>query len=154
MWIPVRDIYCRFTSDLNFTAAWYLPFRNMFGMRLAETLALHWPLGHAINLLSVCRIFHTAMYNLLEVKLQILEGFMLKNLSTRGIQQVSGSEEAIIAFWMESNCGLHLHINYLVHSSVTFQNEKHPQIILKIIVQTWSILIFAELDLQNMWQHI
>jgi len=57
------------TADGNFIPSKYLEFVDVFSKRNAETLELHHPIDHTIDLEPGFKIPYGRIYNLLEVEL-------------------------------------------------------------------------------------
>jgi hypothetical protein len=77
-----------------------------FSRRNSETLELHHPIDHPIDLKPGFKITYGGIYNLLEVILESLKAYLETNISNGVIQQESSSATAQILFVNEIDGGL------------------------------------------------
>jgi len=121
---------------------------------MAETLAPHRPIDHAIDLEPGFNIPDGWIYNLSEVELKTLKAYIETNLANGFIQRSSSRAAAPIVFAKKKDGGLQLCVDYRALNRATVNNRYPLPLISEMLDRLRGARIFTKLDLWNAYDLI
>jgi len=142
-------VYTVPTDNGGYIPAKYSEFVEVFSKAKAEALPPHRSIDHAIDLESGYKLPYGRIYNLSEVELRTLKGYIETNLANGFIQRSSSPAAAPILFTKKKDGGLRLCVDYWALNSGTIQNRYPLPLISEMLDKLRGAQIFTKLDLRN-----
>jgi len=127
----------------------YKDYLDVFSKDRGETLALHRPIDHVINLEPGFNIQYGRIYNLSEVELKTLKAYIKTNLPNGFIQPSSSPVAAPILFAKKKDGSLQLCVDYGALNRGTVKNPYPLPLISEMLDRLHGARIFTKLDLRN-----
>jgi hypothetical protein len=142
------------TDDGGHIPAKYREFVEVFSKAKAETLPPHRPIDHAIDLEPGHKLPYGPIYNLSEVELRTLKGYIQKNLANGFIQRSSSPVAAPILFAKNKDGGLRLCVDYRALNAGTIKNRYPLPLISEMLDRVGGARFFTKLDLRGAYHLI
>jgi len=108
-------------------------YNNVFNLKNAFTLFDYKKKNYNINLLSNKKFFYELLYFLFEKELNILQEYLLKNLTLGKICKFIKFINASMLFVLKSNNSLRLYIDYCNPNIIIIKNKCSLSLIKKIL---------------------
>jgi len=143
-----------FTDDGVRIPSQYRYFVEVFSKTKAETLPLHRPVNHGIDLEPGYKIPYRRIYNLSEFGLKTLKAYIETNLPNSSIQPSSSPAAVPILFAKKKNGGLWLCIDYRSLNLGRVKNGYPLPLISEMPGRVHGARIFTRLDLRKAYHLI
>jgi hypothetical protein len=152
--IDVENAEMVMTDDESPIPAQYQDFVEVFSKVKAETLPLHRPTDHAINLEPGNKLPYGRIYNLSEFELKMLKPYIETNLASSFVQRSSSPAAALILFAKKKDGGLRLCVDYRALNLGTVKNRYPLPLLSELLNRLREARIFTKLDLLNAYHLI
>jgi len=142
----LRDVFREMRNIKNYN--------NVFDLKNAFTLFNYKKENYNIDLLLDKELFYELLYSLFEKELDILQKYLLKNLTLSRICKFINFVNASILFVSKSNSSLKLYINYCNFNIITIKHRYSLFLIEKTLNCLIDAIYFIKLDLKNAYYRI
>jgi hypothetical protein len=128
-------------------------YNNVFNLKNAFTL-FNYKKIYNINLLLNKESFYELLYFFFEKELNILQKYLLKNLTLSKIRKFISLVNMLILFVLKSDNSLRLYINYCNLNVIIIKNKYSLSLIKKTLNCLINDIYFTKLDLKNAYYRI
>jgi len=129
-------------------------YNNVFNLKNAFTLFNYKKKNYNINLLLNKKSFYKLLYFLFEKELNILEEYLLNNLTLNKICKFISLVNSSMLFVLKSNNSLRLCVNYYNLNVIIIKNRCSLSLIKKTLNCFVNIVYFTKLDFKNIYYQI
>jgi len=129
-------------------------YNNVFNLKNAFTLLNHKKKNHNINLLLDKESLYESLYSFFKKKLDILQKYLLKNLTLNKIYKFISLVNASMLFVLKSDNNLRLCVNYYNLNVITIKNKCSLSLIKKTLDRLIDVVYFTKLDFKNAYYRI
>jgi len=129
-------------------------YNNVFNLKNAFTFLNYREKNYNINLLLSKESFYKLLYFFFEKELNILQKYLLKNLTLSKICKFISLVDILILFVLKSNNSLRLYINYCNLNVITINNKCSLSLIEKTLNYLIDAIYFTKLNLKNAYYRI
>jgi len=142
----LRDIFRKMRDIKNYN--------NIFDSKNVFTLFNYKKENYNINLLSNKEFFYKLLYFFFEKKLDILQKYLLKNLTLNRICKSISFVDISILFVSKNNSSLRLYIDYYNFNIIIIKNRYFLFLIKKTLNCLINAVYFTKLDFKNTYYRI
>jgi len=132
----------------------YKDYVDLFRKDRAETLGLHRPIDHAIDLEPGFHMTYCRIYKLSEVDMKTVKGYIETNLANRFIQRSSSPAAAPILIMKKKDGGLRRCVDSRAHNRATVKNRYPLPLISEMLDRLHGARIITKQDLRNAYHLI
>jgi len=129
-------------------------YNNIFNLKNAFTLLNFKEKNYNIDLLLSKEPFYESLYSFSKKKLNILQKYLLKNLTLNKIRKFISLINASMLFVLKSNNNLKLCVNYYNLNAIIIKNKCSLSLIKKTLNRLINIVYFIKLNLKNAYYRI
>jgi len=129
-------------------------YNNVFDLKNAFILLNYKKKNYNINLLSSKEFFYELLYFFFKKELNILQGYLLKNLMLDRICKFINLVNALILFVLKSNNNLRLCVNYCNLNVIIIKNKCSLSLIEKTLDRLINVIYFIKLKFKNAYYRI
>jgi len=129
-------------------------YKDVFNSKNAFTLLEHDNKNYDIDLLSRTKLSYESLYSLFEKKFNILQNYLLKNLTLSRIRESIFFVEASMLFVLKSDKSLRLCVDYRDLNAITLKNRHSLSLIKKTLNRLIDVAYFIKLNLKNAYYRI
>jgi len=129
-------------------------YNNIFNLKNAFTLLNFKEKNYNIDLLLSKEPFYQSLYSFSKKKLNILQKYLLKNLTLNKIRKFISLINASMLFVLKSNNNLKLCVNYYNLNAIIIKNKCSLSLIKKTLNRLINIVYFIKLNLKNAYYRI
>ncbi len=129
-------------------------YNNVFDLKNAFILLNYKKKNYNINLLLNKKSLYELLYSFFEKKLNILQEYLLKNLTLNKIRKFINFVNALILFVLKSNNNLRLYVDYRNLNVIIIKNKCSLFLIKETLDRLIDVIYFIKLDLKNTYYRI
>jgi len=129
-------------------------YNNIFNLKNAFTLLNFKEKNYNIDLLLSKEPFYESLYSFSKKKLNILQKYLLKNLTLNKIRKFISLINASMLFVLKSDNNLKLCVNYYNLNAIIIKNKCSLSLIKKTLNRLINIVYFIKLNLKNAYYRI
>jgi len=129
-------------------------YNNVFDLKNAFILLNYKKKNYNINLLLNKKSLYELLYSFFEKKLNILQEYLLKNLTLNKIRKFINFVNALIFFVLKSNNNLRLYVDYRNLNVIIIKNKCSLFLIKETLDRLIDVIYFIKLDLKNTYYRI
>jgi len=129
-------------------------YNNVFNLKNAFIFLNYKKKNHNINLLLSKESFYELLYSFFEKKLNILQEYLLKNLTLNRIRKFISLVNASMLFVLKSDNSLRLCVNYRNLNVIIIKNRCFLSLIKKTLNRLIDVVYFTKLNLKNAYYWI
>jgi len=129
-------------------------YNNVFDLKNAFILLNYKKKNYNINLLLNKKSLYELLYSFFEKKLNILQEYLLKNLTLNKIRKFINFVNALILFVLKSNNNLRLYVDYRNLNVIIIKNKCSLFLIKETLDCLIDVIYFIKLDLKNTYYRI
>ena len=129
-------------------------YKDIFNSKNVFTFSKHNNKNYDIDLLSRTKLLYESLYLLFEKKLDILQNYLLKNLTLNRIRKSIFFIETSMLFVLKNDKSLRLCVDYRNLNAITLKNKHFLFFIKKTFNRLIDVAYFIKLNLKNAYYRI